>query len=344
MPAGALADIVDRRWYLIGTQLWTAAAAALLAGLTYLGLMDATALIALTFAVGVGLAMYQPAWGATIPELVPREDLVGAIALNGIGFNIARALGPALAGVLILFGGPALTFALFAATFGVGLATLLLWRRPLARLATLPRERLLSAMRAGIRFARHTPAMRAAMLRACAYFLPAAAPWALLPLVVREQLDLGAGSFGVLLGLMGVGGVTSGMLLPLLRGRAGRGATVFGASLFSCAGMALLAAATHPAAAAAGMLLFGIGWVAAASTTQAAAQLVSPPWVRARALAIYQLSFNGALAAGSFLWGWLGTAVGLQASMGAAAALLAVGAVAPRAEALGGGWRQCSDD
>ena len=105
LPAGALADIVDRRWYLIGTQLWTAAAAALLAGLTYLGLMDATALIALTFAVGVGLAMYQPAWGATIPELVPREDLVGAIALNGIGFNIARALGPALAGVLILFGG-----------------------------------------------------------------------------------------------------------------------------------------------------------------------------------------------------------------------------------------------
>ena len=144
------------------------------------------------------------------------------------------------------------------------------------------------------------------------------------------QLGLGAGSFGVLLGLMGVGGVTSGMLLPLLRGRAGRGATVFGASLFSCAGMALLAAATHPAAAAAGMLLFGIGWVAAASTTQAAAQLVSPPWVRARALAIYQLSFNGALAAGSFLWGWLGTAVGLQASMGAAAALLAVGAVAVR--------------
>ncbi len=330
LPAGALADIVDRRWYLIATQLWTALAAMLLAALTFLGALDAAGLIALTFAVGVGLAMYQPAWGATVPELVPREDLVQAIALNGIGFNIARALGPALAGVLILWGGPVLTFALFAATFAVSLTILLTWRRPLARRATLPREKLLDAMRAGIRFTQHTPAMRAAMLRAVAYFLPAAAPWALLPLVVREQLNLGAGSFGLLLGLMGVGGVTSGMLLPLLRGRAGRGATVFGASLVSCAGMALVAAATHWAAAAVGMTLFGIGWVAAASTAQAAAQLASPPWVRARALAIYQLSFNGALAAGSFLWGWLGTVAGLEASMAAAAALLAAGAVLVR--------------
>ena len=171
LPAGALADIVDRRWYLIGTQLWTAFAAALLAVLAYLDALDAAGLVALTFAVGVGLAMYQPAWGATVPEVVPREDLVQAIALNGIGFNIARALGPALAGVLILFGGPVLTFALFAATFVVSLAILLTWRRPRSGRATLPRERLLGAMRAGIRFTQHTPAMRAAMLRAVAYFL-----------------------------------------------------------------------------------------------------------------------------------------------------------------------------
>ena len=174
----------------------------------------------------------------------------------------------------------------------------------------------------------------AAMARAVAYFLPAAAPWALLPLVVREQLGLGAGSFGVLLGLMGVGGVTAGLLMPLLRGRAGRGTTVFGASLFSAAGMGLIAATTHWAPAAAGMVLFGVGWVAAATTAQAAAQLVAPPWVRARALAIYQLAFNGALAAGSLLWGWAANVVGLQVAMAAAAVSAAVFAVMVRRYSL----------
>ena len=329
LPAGALADTLDRRRFLIGAQLWTLAAAALLTLLTYLQVLDAAGLIALTFAIGLGTAMYQPAWGATVPEVVPRPDLVGAIALNGIGFNLARAVGPALGGVLVLLGGPAVAFLVFTLSFGVSIAVLLAWRRP-PRTDPLPREHLLSAMRAGMRFTQHTPAMRAAMLRSIAFFLPSAAPWALLPLVVREQLGLGAGSFGLLLGLMGVGGVTSGMLLPLLRGRAGRGTTVFGASLLSCAGMALVAVSTHWAPAAAGMVLFGLGWVAAASTAQTAAQLVAPPWVRARALAIYQLSFNGALAAGSLLWGWAGGVFGLPAAMGAAAVTMAVLAFAVR--------------
>ena len=329
LPAGALADTLDRRRFLIGAQLWTLGAAAVLTILTYLHLLDATGLIALTFAIGLGTAMYQPAWGATVPEVVPRRDLVGAIALNGIGFNLARALGPALGGVLVLAGGPAMAFLAFTLTFTVSIAVLLRWRRP-KRQAVLPRENLVSAMRAGMRFAQHTPAMRAAMLRSVAFFLPSSAPWALLPLVVREQLGLGAGSFGLLLGLMGVGGVTSGMLLPLLRGRAGRGTTVFGASLCSGLGMALLSVSTHWLLAGAGMLLFGLGWVAAASTAQTAAQLVAPPWVRARALAIYQLAFNGALAAGSLFWGWLGGAASLPIAMGAAAATMAVLAFAVR--------------
>ena len=329
LPAGALADIVDRRRYLIATQVWTLFVAAALTALTYAGKMDATGLIALTFALGVGAAMYQPAWGATVPEVVPRDDLVQSIALNGVGFNLARAAGPALGGVLIVFGGPALAFAVYAACAFVGAVMLSLWRRPPGR-STLPPEHLVGAMRAGMRFVEHTPAMRAAMARAVAYFLSAAAPWALLPLVVREQLGLGAGSFGLLLGLMGVGGVTAGLLMPALRGRAGRGATVFGASLFSAAGMGLVAATTHWAPAAAGMVLFGVGWVAAATTAQAAAQLVAPPWVRARALAIYQLAFNAALALGSFVWGWLGNWIGLQAAMACAAASLAVLAVLAR--------------
>lgn len=319
LPAGALADIVDRRMYLIVTQVWTMAAATLLAGLTYAGAIDAAGLIALTFAIGIGSAMYQPAWGATVPEVVPRQDLVQAIALNGIGFNLARAVGPAIGGIILLFGGPSLTFLLYALSFLVGIGVLVAWKRPQTARGTLPREHLLSAMRAGMQFVRHTPAMRAAMIRAVAYFLPSAAIWALLPLIVREQLGLGAGSFGLLLGLMGVGGVTSGMLLPQLRGRAGRGTTVLGASLFSCAGMGLIASTHHWAPAAIGMVLFGLGWVAAASSAQAAAQLVAPAWVRARALAIYQLAFNGALAIGSLLFGWLGTLIGLQQTMALAA-------------------------
>ena len=329
LPAGALADIFDRRRFLIAAQLWTLLAAAVLTLLTHWHMIDAGGLIGLTFAIGLGTAMYQPAWGATVPEVVPRRDLVGAIALNGIGFNLARALGPALGGVLLLVGGAETAFLAFTLSFVVSIAVLLAWRRRPAR-TVLPRESLIAAMRAGMRFTQHTPAMQAAMLRSVAFFLPASAPWALLPLVVREQLGLGAGSFGLLLGLMGVGGVTSGMLLPLLRGRAGRGTTVFGATLFSCAGMALVASSRHWPLAAAGMLLFGLGWVAASSTAQTAAQLVAPPWVRARALAIYQLAFNGALAAGSLLWGYAGSVFGLPVAMAAAAATGAVLAFAVR--------------
>ncbi len=329
LPAGALADTVDRRRFLIGAQIWTLLAAAALAALTYAGQIDAPGLVALTFAIGMGTAMYQPAWGATVPEIVPRADLVQAIALNGIGFNIARAMGPALGGVLVLFGGASLAFSAFALSFLVSIGMLLVWRRPRVR-NPLPREDLIGAMRAGMRFAQHTPAMRAAMVRAVAFFLCGSAPWALLPLVVREQLGLGAGSFGLLLGLMGVGGVTSGMLLPLLRTRMGRGTTVFVSSLCSAAGMGLVAVSVHWALAGVGMVLFGVGWVAASSTAQAAAQLVAPPWVRARSLAIYQLAFNGALAFGSLLWGGLGGWWGLQQTMAAAAALMAVLAVAVR--------------
>lgn len=318
LPAGALADIIDRRLFLLGTQVWTMLAAALLAALTLSGQTGVWGLLGLTFAIGIGSAMTNPAWGAVVPELVPREDLVQAIALNGIGFNLARAIGPALAGFLVVLAGTGFAFALFAASILAVITALLLWRRDGER-SVLPREHLLSAIRAGMRFVRNTPAMRAAMMRSFAYSLPASAPWAVLPLVVRQQLGLGAGMYGLILGVMGAGGVVAGMGLPALRKHADRDAVVVIASLSSCAGIALLAVSRHWVVASIGMLLFGLGWVAAFATLQAAAQLVAPPWVRARALAIYQLSFNGALAVGSFGWGWLGTRIGLPGALLAAA-------------------------
>jgi MFS family permease len=314
LPGGALADIIDRRLFLILTQTLTMIAASALAIMTLLHATTATSLLGFTFLIGVGSALTAPAWSASVPELVPRWDLVQAVALNGIGFNLARAVGPALAGFLVALAGSGLAFSLFALTIPAVIFTLLLWRRR-PHSSSLPREHLISAMRAGMRFVRNTPAMRYAMLRAFIYSIPAAAPWALLPLVVRQQLHLGAGMYGLILGLMGVGGVSSGMLLPRLRLYFDRSAIVLGASLCSCAGVAVLGLSRHWIPAAGGMLLFGLGWVAAYSTMQAAAQLCAPPWVRARSLAIYQLAQNGALTLGSFGWGWLGDMVGLSTSL-----------------------------
>ena len=186
-----MADIVDRRIFLIGTQIWTVAAASLLAVLTLTGGMTAGWLLILTFAIGIGAALTQPAWSAIIPELVPREDLIGAITLNGIGFNLTRAVTarsriPDPSGRLR----PRHSRSTPPPSLAV-IVALVMWRRG-RRFSGLPREHLISAMRAGMRFVRNTPAIQHAMIRTIAYSIPASAPWALLPLHVRwHDLDLG---------------------------------------------------------------------------------------------------------------------------------------------------------
>ena len=237
--------------------------------------------------------------------------MVQAIALNGIGYNLTRAIGPALAGALILIGGSSLAFSMYALSITSVILALFVWQRRGRHFTGVPREQFVSAMRAGMRFVSNTGAIQAAMVRTACYSIPASAPWALLPLYVRRDLDLGPGMYGVILGMMGIGGVTSGMLLPVVRGKLSRGATVMGCSLLSCAGMAVIGFSRHWLPASFGMLLFGLGWTSAFATIQTAAQLVCPPWVRARALSIYQLAQNGALTIGSFGWGWLGGEIGL---------------------------------
>jgi MFS family permease len=318
LPGGALADIVDRRIFLLAAQTWTILAATTLAVLTLMHMMTAGTLLVLTFAIGIGAALTQPAWSAIVPELVPREDMVQAIALNGIGFNLTRAVGPAIAGFLILLGGSSLAFSMYAASITAVISALFFWQRS-RHFTGLPKEHLASAMRAGMRFVRNTPAVQAAMVRTACYSIPASAPWALLPLFVRRDLMLGPGMYGVILGMMGIGGVTSGMLLPMVRGKLSRGSTVILCTLLSCAGMAVVGVSRHWVPSAFGMLLFGLGWTSAFATIQAAAQLVCPPWVRARALSIYQLAQNGALTVGSFAWGWVGDKIGLSHTFLAAA-------------------------
>src|SRR3978361_1102878 len=271
LPGGALADIVDRRVFLLGTAIWTILAASLLAILTFCHVMTAGGLRARPSAIGIGNALNYPAWSAIVPELVPREDMVQAIALNGIGFNLNRAIGPAIAGFLILLGGSSLAFSMYAVSILAVVSAIFVWRRE-RRFTGLPREHFMSAMRAGMRFVRNTRAIQAAMIRTACYSIPAAAPWALLPLFVRRDLGLGPGMYGVILGMMGIGGVTSGMLLPLVRGKLSRGSPVVGCSVLSCVGMAVVGMSDHWVPASFGMLLFGLGWTSALGTIQAAGE------------------------------------------------------------------------
>jgi MFS family permease len=330
LPGGALADILDRRRILIAAQLWIAAAGMLLAGLAALGLLGAWGLLALTFAIGAGTAVIFPAWAAATPDLVPRDDMVQAVALNGVGFNLARALGPAIGGFVMAAAGPAAAFALNALGFLALLWALVAWRRPALPRSHLPPERLPSAVRAGLRFALAVPAMRAAILRACAFFVFASAVWALLPLVVRERLELGPAAFGMMLGVAGIGAVAAGVAMPALRARLPQGRLVFFASLLAYAATALLGLAPHWAPAASAMLVFGAAWLAAGSTLGVAAQLTAPAWARARALGVYHLSFFGALALGSAFWGWVGTRAGVPIALVLCAATGAVAAAAVR--------------
>jgi MFS family permease len=332
LPAGALADILDRRHFLIAAQLWMIAVALLLCALTWGGVLGPWGLVALTFGLGAGLAMTFPAWAATTPELVPREDLVGAIALNGIGFNLTRAVGPAFGGLVIAWAGIEAAFALNALCLLAMVVGLLRWRRE-PNIARGKREQFLPAVRAGARFVAATPAMHAAILRAVVFFLFSSAVWGLLPLLVRQELRLGPQAFGVLLGCMGAGAVGAGFLLPALRGRLDRGQTVLAGSLLGAVAMAMLGLIHHWAAAAIAMLLYGVAWISAASTLQAAAQMAAPAWVRARAMGIYQMSFFGALALGSALAGLLAARIGVPLTLSLFAAGALLGAVGVR------GWR-----
>jgi predicted MFS family arabinose efflux permease len=330
LPGGALADVLDRRATLIGAQIWIAAAGLLLAVLAVLSLLGAWGLLVLTFAIGMGTAVIFPAWAAATPELVSHDDLVQAVALNGVGFNLARALGPALGGFVMAAAGPTAAFALNAIGFLALLWALIAWRRPAERRSRLPPERIPSAVRAGLRFAIAVPAMRAAILRACAFFFFASAVWALMPLVIREGLDLGPAAFGLMLGVAGFGAVAAGTVLPMIRDRLSQGRLVFFASLLAYAAMALLGFSRHWAPAAVAVLIFGAAWLAAGSTLGAAAQMTAPAWVRARALGVYHLAFFGALAVGSLLWGWVGTKVGVPTALALCAGSGAVAAVAVR--------------
>ena len=326
LPAGALADILDRRRLLIVTQVAMAVVVGVLAVATLTGVVTPWLLLALALALGTASALNDPAWHSVVAELLPKEELAAGVTLSGVGVNVARALGPALGGFVVAAAGPGVVFVLDAVSFLGVAAVLCTWRREHTA-SVLPAERMLGAIRAGLRFARHADALRRVLVRAFAFMLCGAGVMALMPLLARET-GHGAVGFGLLLGSFGAGAVAGATLLPRLRARVAADA-LLAAGFVTFAVVAAAAAMLRELAVLCPiMAVGGAAWIAVLSTLNVAAQQASPPWVRARALAVYLIVFQAGIAGGSALWGAVASGVGLSAAYLGIAAGLVLGAAA----------------
>lgn len=320
VPAGALADIIDKRRFLLGVVIGISILSLVFATLVTLDRVTPWILLTFMFLVSVGSALDAPAWQSIVPQLVPREDLRSAVAANSVGINISRAIGPALSGVITAAFGIAAPF--WVDTFS-NLATIgaLKWWRPTPKPARrLPAERFASAIGTGLRYARNNPPLRATLLRALAFFLFASAYWALLPLVARSQIAGGAEIYGLLLGAIGAGALGGAYLLPRLNATLGADRMVVLGTAGTAVALVLFGIAQGIGAALLASLLAGACWIATLSSLNVSAQLALPEWVRGRGLAIYVTVFFGALAFGSILWGEVAALVGLPIAHFAAAA------------------------
>lgn len=323
LPAGALADIIDRRALLLLTQGWMLAVASLLGILTLLGATTAWLLLILTFSLGLGAALNAPAWQAIVPELVNRSELRSAVTLNGVGYNIARAVGPALGGLIVAAAGSGAVFILNALSFLGVILVLYRWQRPVGESA-LPAEDVVGAMRAGLRYVRFAPGLRAVLIRTAAFILGGSALWALLPLVARQELNLDATGYGLLLGCLGTGAVIGAALLPRVQNKLSTEGFLAGATMLFALATAAPAYTSNFTLLCVAMLGGGIAWIAIMSTFNVGAQVTVPGWVRARALALYGLMFQGGTAFGSALWGMVAERITVpQALIWAAATLVA---------------------
>jgi MFS family permease/quinol monooxygenase YgiN len=318
LPAGALADIVDRRRLLIAIQIYLLIVAGALGILTWLEMTTAWSLLGFTFALGVGAAMMMPAWAAIVPDLVPAEEMPSAIALNSIAINVSRAIGPAIAGILVAAVGAWLVFVLNALSYVGILAVLLRWRREHHK-STLPAERFLSAIRVGMRFVMHTHALQVVLIRGGGFFVFASATWSLFPLIVRRELGRGPEVYGLLLACIGVGAVAGAMLLPRVRAKVSRDVLVAGASALYALATLALAHLQNVGLLAVTMLATGVAWISILSALQVSAQLTLPAWVRARGLAAFVVVFMTGMALGSILWGQVATRTGIPAALTTAA-------------------------
>jgi len=330
IPAGVLADTLDRRKFLIGIQLLLASVSVCLALLSVAGMHTVASLVALTFLGGVGAALMGPTWQAIVPELVEKKNLKDAIALNSLGINIARAVGPALGGLILASLGAAITYGVDVISYAFVIAALLWWRRPKTEDDALT-ERFPGAFRAGLRYARASRELHVVLLRAFLFFAAASSVWALLPLVARQLLQGGAGFYGILLGAVGLGAIGGAVVMPRLRDRLSTDNLLLIAALVAAAVMMCLSLAPPKWTAVVALLVLGIAWIAALTTLNGVAQGILPNWVRGRSLAVYLTVFNGAMTLGSLGWGAVASGIGIQSTLIAGAiALVVIGLIAHR--------------
>jgi MFS family permease len=327
-PAGALADIVNRRRLLLATQGLILVVAAALSVLTFAGLMNVPLLLGFTFVLGLGAILANPAWQAVNAELVPPDELPAAVTLSSVSYNLARAVGPALAGLIIAVAGPAAVFLLNAIAFLYVVIVLFRWH-PAPLKAVLPAERLVGAMRTGVRFVQNSPEMQTVLIRTFFFIFFISGLWALLPVIVRQDLRLGAAGYGLLLGFIGVGAVLGAAVLPQIQRKI---PVVDRQVIISTVVLALVMIAFGYLRNLLELCLIatigGTAWIMLVSSFNVAAQEASPTWVRARALGAYLVVYQGGTAIGSLVWGALAAGLGdplaiLLAALGAVLGLAA---------------------
>jgi MFS family permease len=328
IPAGALADIFDRRRLMIVIQIAVTVLGFGFAFLVRLGGATPNVLLGFMFLAATAAALIMPVWQSIVPQLVSRQLLQPAVALNSTGVNISRAVGPALAGLVIAAWGMDAPYWLNALS-NIGVIAAVWWWRPtdggVGRGA--PPERFLLAIGAGLRYARYNPHLRATQIRALGFFLFASAYWALSPLVAREQVAAGGPEFyGILLGAIGIGAVAGAFSLPLLKRHLGADWVVAAGALGTAVALVLFAIAHQPATALAASLLAGVSWIAVFATLTVSAQVALPSWVRGRGLSIYNTVVFGSLTLGSAIWGKIAALAGLPTAhvIAALGALIAV--------------------
>ena len=325
LPGGALADIFDRRRFLIGLQWFQIAVGSGLSVLTLTGQMTPPLLLGFTFLLGAAGAIETPAYQALIPDLVPRDQLARAAALGGVNINLARAIGPALAGLLIARLGVGWVFVLNTISFVFIPIVLLGWRRQMVAGAEDP-ERFLPALRAGGRYVRHDPVTRRILLRLGLFVAPATAIWALLPLLATERLHMSAGGYGLLLGGLGAGAIIGALVLPRLTARFSPNPMLLAATVAYALATIAVVVVRSPVPAFVALLPAGAAWMAVISSSNAEMQLFLPQWVRARGLATYQMVLFGSQATGAVAWGLLAQYGGLPRAFLLAAGVLLAGA------------------
>src|SRR5271157_2159674 len=321
-PAGAAADMFDRRIVGLVALTIALAGAVSLTGLAWFGVVTPALLLAFCFLIGSGMALFGPAWQASVGEQVPSSALPAAIALNGISYNIARSFGPAIGGVIVASAGATAAFATNALFYLPLIVVLLLWRR-MKEPARLPPERLARAVVSGVRYILHSPSIRIVLGRTLITGIAGGSVSALMPLVTRDLLHRGAENYGVMLGSFGAGAVIGALNFANLRSRLGAEDAIRLCLIVMAAGVAVVALSRSSLLTSVALVFAGAGWTSSVTLFNVGVQLAAPRWVAGRALAAYQASAGG-IAVGSWIWGSTANAVGVKgALLSSSAALLA---------------------